>query len=63
MTPTSIVVAVSLLDRHGETIATAEATIPFEEDGELLAGKLIDAAQRAVANCVEVLEHKHQFCD
>ena len=57
----SIVVAVSLIDRHGTTLVATEVLIPLNESERIVVGKVIDAAQRGVANAVEVIAHQHPF--
>ncbi len=41
-----------------QTLTKAEVEIQFGPDTQLPAGKIIDACQRAVAQCIYVLEEK-----
>lgn len=52
----TIVVSVEFQDRKQESLARAEVHIEVENIYAVRAGKLIDACQRAVAQCIDVLK-------
>ena len=45
--------------RNGATDLKAIVSLEIEPGQEILANKLMDACQRAVANCVDELEKEH----